>query len=61
MAGLVSGFTKPSENQPDGISKACHEFKIGNELCDVVFRLSSTDNKNVAWLARWVHFFWSAM
>jgi len=61
MVGLVSGFPKTSENQPDGVSEACHEFKIGNDRCDVVFRLSLTDDKDVAWLARWLHFFWSAL
>jgi len=37
MAGLVSGFPKTSENQHDGIFKAFHEFKIGNDLNDVIF------------------------
>ena len=45
MVGLLSGFPETSENQLDVISEACHEFKTGNERCDVVFRLLSTDEK----------------
>jgi len=59
MVGLASGFPKTQEKRPDGIFDPCYEFKVGDERCDVVFRLLSIDNQNVACLELWLRFFWS--